>query len=84
MWCNFNTDTDSIFDITCNGPDSFLIYFFFPKKVCNKIDRIIMNPPIKTVTGEISFINNHAHKGPKTDHLTLKFQPLLKELFVNR
>ena len=39
MWCNFNTDTDSIFDITRNGLDSFLIYIFifFQKKFVIKL-----------------------------------------------
>ena len=31
----------------------------------------MIEPPIKTLTGGISFINNQAHKGPKTDSVNI-------------
>ena len=36
-----------------------------------KIEKIIMHPPIITAVGGTSLINNHAHKGPKTDSVNI-------------
>jgi len=42
------------------------VYFF------NKIEKIIMPPPISTLIGGVSCINNQAHKGPNTASVNIK------------
>ena len=37
----------------------------------DKIEKIIVLPPISTTVGTTSFINNQAHKGPKTDSVNI-------------
>ena len=43
-----------------------------PKKDWSKIEQIIIPPPISTLIGGISFINNQAHRGPNTDSVNIK------------
>ena len=45
---------------------------FLPKNDCNKIEKMIMVPPIRTLIGGSSFINSQAHKGPNTASVNIK------------
>ena len=39
---------------------------------CNKIENIIIPPPINTLNVGISLINNQAHNGPNTASVSIK------------
>ena len=47
-------------------------FFLGLKKNSNKIAEIMIPPPIITLMGGISLINNHAHNGPKTASVNIK------------
>ena len=47
-------------------------FFLELKKNSNKIAEIMIHPPIITLIGGTSFINNQAHIGPKTASVNIK------------
>ena len=47
-------------------------YFCLLRNDWNKIEKIIIDPPTRTLVGGISFINNQAQKGPNTASLNIK------------
>ena len=47
-------------------------FFLGLKKNSNKIAEIMIHPPIITLMGGTSFINNQAHNGPKTASVNIK------------
>ena len=47
-------------------------FFLGLKKNSNKIAEIMIPPPIITLMGGTSFINNHAHNGPKTASVNIR------------
>ena len=54
------------------GNEIYEALVFLLKNDWSKIEKMIIDPPASTLIGGTSFINNQAHRGPKTDSVNIK------------